>query len=181
MRRDSLINPHSNALREHRVSLPGHIYHLVKCLDTELHRQVDLTNPVYAEIITEALFHQRDRNGCRLFAFVVMPDHVHWLFALPEQETLTDTVKRMSSWSALQINRRLGRKGALWQDGYYDHLVREDETLSGLIRYIEANPVRKGLCAFSTDWLWSSAHSRWQGKLDRAWLWRGRFKGDRGA
>jgi len=92
MRRDSSINPHSNALRERRVSFPGHIYHLVKCLDTGLRRQVDLTNPAYAEIITEALFHQSDRNECRLFTFVVMPDHVHWLFALPEHETLSDTV-----------------------------------------------------------------------------------------
>ena len=64
MRRDNSVNPHSNALREHRVNLPGHIYHLVKCLDTGLHRQVDLTNPAYAEIITDALFHQRDREGC---------------------------------------------------------------------------------------------------------------------
>lgn len=181
MRRDSLINPHSNALREHRVSFPGHIYHLVKCLDTGLNRQVDLTNPAYAEIITGALFQQRGRNGYRLFAFVVMPDHVHWLFTLPEQETLTDTVKRIFGWCAMQINRQLGRKGSLWQDGYYDHLVREDETLSGLIRYIETNPVRKGLCACSADWLWSSAHSRWQGQLDRAWLGRGRFERGRGA
>jgi len=181
MRRDRSVKPHSNALRENRVNLPGHIYHLVKCLDPKLHRQVNLTNPVYAEIIIAAMFYQRIQERCRLFAFVVMPDHFHWLFALPEHETLADTVKRMFGWCAMQINRQLGRKGALWQDGYYDHLVREDETLSGLIRYIEANPVRKGLCTFSTDWLWSSAYSRWQGKLDRAWLGRGRFEDGRGA
>ncbi len=186
MRRDKPIstgkaNPHSSALRKHRFSIPGHLYHLVKCLDTGLRRQVDLTDPAYAEIIINALFHQRDRNGCRLFAFVVMPDHVHWLLALPETGTLTNLARILFNWCAIQINRQLGRKGSLWQDGYYDHLVCENETLSGLIRYIEANPVRKELCLFSADWLWSSAHSRWQGKLDRGWLGRGRFEEGRGA
>ncbi len=176
MRRDSSVNPNSNALREHRVNLPGHIYHLVKCLDTALRRQIDLTHPVYAEIIIDALLYQRDRYACRLFAFVVMPDHVHWLFALPDNGTLAGQAKILFNWCAIQINRRLGRKGALWQDGYYDHLVREDETLSGLIRYIEANPVRKALCVNAEDWPWSSAHPRWHARLDRAWLGRSRFE-----
>jgi REP element-mobilizing transposase RayT len=127
-------------------------------------------------MLVDAFIHQRNQHGCRLFAFVVMQDHVHWLFSLPEDQTLSSRVKVLFNWVSVQINRVCGHSGRLWQDGYYDHLVRDGETLTGLIRYIEANPVRKGLCDEPGTWEWSSAYPCWQPHLDRDWLSFHRFE-----
>lgn len=43
------------------------------------------------------------------------------------------------------VNKLLGRKGAVWQEGYHDHAVRSEEDLRKLARYVVANPVRAGL------------------------------------
>ena len=70
--------------------------------------------------------------------FVVMPDHIHWLFVLREG-ALSDAVAAVKSVSAHRLGRRI------WQSGYYDHAVRSEEDLRALAGYIVANPVRAGL------------------------------------
>ena len=54
-------------------------------------------------------------------AWVVMPDHVHWLFQLGEAQTLSSVVKSFKARSAQRVNRYLNRQGALWQKAFYDH------------------------------------------------------------
>ena len=166
--------PHSSNLRRYRVSSPLHIYHVTKRLDLKVVSFLDLTR--FGQILVDAFVHQRNQHGCRLFAFVIMPDHIHWLFALPDVGQLSGRVKVMFNWSAVQINRACKRGGKVWQDGYYDHMVRADATVTGLIRYIEANPVRKNLCETVEAWQWSSAFSKWEHCLDRDWLNFHRFE-----
>ncbi|MEI6167664.1 MAG: transposase [bacterium] len=166
--------PHSADLRRNRISLPIHMYHVTKRLDKHVASTLNLT--CFGKILVAAFVHQRNRHNCRLFAFVVMPDHIHWLFAIPEAGSLSERVKVTFNWSSVQINRACSRHGPLWQDGFYDHLLREDEPIAGLIDYIEANPVRKCLCEFPGDWEWSSAYPALQNGLDRDWLSFHRFK-----
>ena len=78
-------------------------------------------------------------------AWVVMPDHVHWLFQLGESTTLASVVKGFKARSAHRVNRYLNRRGGLWQKAYYDHAVREEEDIRAIARYIVANPLRAGL------------------------------------
>ncbi len=86
-----------------------------------------------------------------------MPDHLHWLVQLDDQMDLTQVVRRFKSVSALRVNRHLGMAGALWQPGYYDHLIRDDENLQDAARYIVANPVRGGLVKRVGDYpLWDA-------------------------
>ena len=54
-------------------------------------------------------------------------------------------MKRIKGASARALNDRLGRHGALWQPGFYDHALRKDEDRLGTARYIVANPLRAGL------------------------------------
>lgn len=78
-------------------------------------------------------------------AFVVMPDHLHWLFQLGET-SLSSVLRRLKSRSAIRINRLRGRPGArVWQKGYYDHALRGDEPLRDVARYIVGNPLRAKL------------------------------------
>jgi REP element-mobilizing transposase RayT len=112
---------------------------------------------------TLALQHCLYDRGRRihLHAAVIMPDHVHillmalrdeegWTFALPE------ILKAIKGTSARSINKLLGRKGPVWQDESFDHVLRGSESLRETIDYIRQNPVRKGLVQRPEDypWLW---------------------------
>jgi REP element-mobilizing transposase RayT len=91
-----------------------------------------------------------------------MPDHVHllftamrdadgWTFALPE------ILRAIKGSSARSINKLTDRKGPVWQDESFDHVLRGDESLKETIEYIRQNPVRKGLVKEPEmyQWLWS--------------------------
>jgi len=75
-----------------------------------------------------------------------MPDHVHWLFTL-RRDGLSDCLRRFKSRSAHTINLVRQVPGPVWQSGFYDHRLRDDEDLRVQARYIVANPIRAGLVA----------------------------------
>ncbi len=77
-------------------------------------------------------------------AWVVMPDHVHWLFSL-DDGALDRVMQRFKSRAARAVNSHLGMTGGIWQPGYHDHAVRSEEHVRDLARYVVANPVRAGL------------------------------------
>ena len=74
-----------------------------------------------------------------------MPDHLHWLFQLNENCTLSDTMKCLKARSARSINQYLNTEGQIWQRSYYDRGLRDGEDIKALSRYIVANPLRAGL------------------------------------
>jgi putative transposase len=91
------------------------------------------------------------------FAWVVMPDHVHWLFQLGENIDLSTLVKGFKARSAHRVNQRLKRQGQLWQKAFHDHAVREEEDIRQIARYIVANPLRAGLVQHIGDYpLWDA-------------------------
>ncbi|MET4617476.1 putative transposase [Stenotrophomonas sp. 2619] len=86
-----------------------------------------------------------DREGrTRSMAWVVMPDHVHWMFTL-RSTTLATVVRTTKSRAAKAINQRNGTHGAIWQPGYYDQLQRDERQWLTEADYILSNPVRAGL------------------------------------
>ena len=90
-------------------------------------------------------------------AWVVMPDHVHWLFQLGEANGLSSVMKGFKARSAQRVNRYLERQGPLWQKAFYDRAVRDNEDIRGIARYIVANPLRAGLAENIGDYpLWDA-------------------------
>jgi REP element-mobilizing transposase RayT len=96
-----------------------------------------------------------------MFAFVIMPNHVHLLFtALPDDNgepfPLAQIMKGIKGSSAYGINKLLGRRGALWQDESFDHVMRSG-TFQNKFNYILANPIDAGLAARPDQyqWLWT--------------------------
>jgi REP element-mobilizing transposase RayT len=137
-----MSNPSSsNRLRIGRYSCTSQIY-LVTA--TTLDRK-----PVFADWMLGRLLVQemRDAQDARIadsLAWVVMPDHLHWLVEL-RRGTLATLVQRVKSKSAIALNKARGSEGRLWQDGYHDRAIRKEEHLLHFARYIVANPVRAGL------------------------------------
>lgn len=75
-----------------------------------------------------------------VYAFVVMPNHVHVLFRALENNTLADIVYTWKSFSAKAINKVLGREGTLWQKEYWDRIVRNEHHFQKCVEYIFENP-----------------------------------------
>ena len=80
-----------------------------------------------------------------MLAWVLMPDHAHWLIELSEHDTLGAVVNRIKSASARHANRVLGRVGPLWSAAFHDHALRAEDDLPDIARYVVANPLRAGL------------------------------------
>jgi REP element-mobilizing transposase RayT len=88
-----------------------------------------------------------------LDSFVVMPNHIHGIVILTDQtvpirpnearRALPEIIRAFKSFSAREINNlRRESKTAVWQRGYYEHIIRDEESLSRIREYIEINPLR---------------------------------------
>ena len=110
-----------------------------------------------ARLVVTEMRELHEIGAVNSLAWVVMPDHVHWLFQLGETETLSSVVKRFKARTAQRVNRYLDRQGALWQKAFYDHAMRKEEDIQGIARYIVANPLRAGLTENIGDYpLWDA-------------------------
>ncbi|WCM54155.1 transposase [Pseudomonas sp. WJP1] len=144
---------HAHRLRIGRYSAPGQIY-LVTTI-------VQNRNPVFKDfmqgrLVVDALRKAQEEDLVLSLAWVVMPDHLHWLFEL-KNNTLTCIMARTKSRIALALNRSIGRDGALWQHGFHDRAIRRDEDLPAVARYVVANPLRAGLVEKIGDYpLWDA-------------------------
>jgi REP element-mobilizing transposase RayT len=112
------------------------------------------------ELIAEHCRREHDRR-ITLYAFVVMPDHVHLLICPLRNEKgwpfpLVDILQCMKGATAHRINALLHRSGPVWEEESFDHVLRSDESLKEKCEYIRQNPVRAGLVQKPEDyrWLW---------------------------
>ena len=106
-----------------------------------------------ALIVADALRHF-DGDRYELSDFVVMPNHVHVLFAPGSDQKLADIIQSWKRHSARLINVRMGASGRLWQPDYWDRLIRSQRHFNWVKGYITANP--KGLRE-GEFLLWSAA------------------------
>jgi REP element-mobilizing transposase RayT len=97
----------------------------------------------------------------QVHGIVVMPDHVHIIFTpLKDDEGnpfgLAEIMSGIKGASAHSVNKALNRRGRVWQDESFDHVLRSDESTYSKVLYICENPVRKGLVAAGDEypWLW---------------------------
>jgi len=94
----------------------------------------------------------------RLFAYVLMPDHVHLLLQQPEHMTLDKLMNHFNGTSARMINNQLNTIGEkLWQGGFHDIFLREPIDFAIKVNYIHNNPVKAGLVTNPDDYIYSSA------------------------
>jgi putative transposase len=122
------------------------------------HGKAVLGHPKAAKIVCSTLRYFDDERY-RLYAWCVMPNHVHVLVQPIDPYELGAIVRSWKAFSAAYINRALNRKGRLWAPDYFDRYMRDSEHFGTTVAYIESNPVRSGLCAAPDQWPYSSAFS----------------------
>jgi type I restriction enzyme R subunit len=105
-----------------------------------------LRQPELADIIGRSLLHFDGKRHV-ILDFVVMPNHVHILASFPDETAMLAQCESWKHYTATQINRRLKQIGRFWQQDAFDHLVRSEQQLQYLRRYIASNPKKAGLKA----------------------------------
>ena len=130
------------ALRKGRVSVPNGIYHLTIATAG---RAPVFTDPPAAVAACRCFHDPALLPGARMLAWVLMPDHAHWLLQLGETEPLHRVVARLKTVSAERVNECGRRSGPVWNRAYHDRALRDDEDMATVARYIVANPLRAGL------------------------------------
>ena len=137
-----------------------------------------LADPRIAEIVRENLYHHAGTKYA-LWAYVIMPNHVHVLLkpdevwerrfevddsnrAQYEKGPLSAILHSLRSYTANKANKVLGRTGKFWQDEAFDHWVRDNAEFERIVYYIENNPVKAGLMEHPEYWHFSSAYDRAQ-------------------
>lgn len=105
-----------------------------------------LRDPAFAETVETALLHG---VGIRyaLFAWGIMPNHVHVLIAPIAGNRLADVVQAWKSSTSKAINRRRGVSSSNWRREYFDRLIRDEQHLATALAYVENSPVNAGMAA----------------------------------
>ena len=116
---------------------------------------------LYKRYLAEAC----EETGTAVWAWCLMPNHVHLILVPTASEGLAATVGPAHLRYTRAINAREGWTGHLWQ-GRFASFVMDERHLTACARYVELNPVRAGLVERAEDWIWSSARAHLSGRPD---------------
>ena len=121
--------------------------------------------PPPARDIVYACCLKENGHSFDLHAAVVMPDHVHLIYSALRREdgwsyTLPEIMKTIKGRSARQINVAGRRLGPVWQEEFFDHVLRSNERLVDRVEYVCQNPVRAGLVRTEGEYSWV-----WKGRI----------------
>ena len=129
-----------------------------------------LCNKENAGLIKEAFRYVQERHPFDVDAIVILPDHIHSIWTLPEKDSDFSTRWRMIKSYFTRRCRETYRKGrspsraekgeqGVWQRRFWEHRIKEDEDLVRHVDYIHYNPVKHGLTTSPVEWPHTSLHS----------------------
>ena len=134
-------------------SFEGHCYHVTSATQGR--------RPVFADTaaaqVLENAFHFIRQERAFILAYAIMPDHFHALIVPRGDFSLSQLMQSVKGFVAREINAATDERGPLWQRGFYDRGIRNDEQLLATIEYIHENPVKEGLANTAKEYRFSSA------------------------
>lgn len=103
----------------------------------------------------ELLKKYKEQYGFKLFAFCLMPNHLHLLFELKPSLTISDIMHDLSANYTKYFNAKYARKGHLFQERFKMNILEKELYLADIISYIHLNPVSCGLVKDIADYPYS--------------------------
>ncbi len=115
-----------------------------------------LNDAQIAELLRNTI-HYYDGKMYDLYAFCIMSNHVHLVVRALKKEDGTfyrvdQIVQSIKKYSSKQINEYLGRSGQIWDNFYFDRIIRDEENFDNVINYVLNNPVKAGLVDSAAKW-----------------------------
>lgn len=148
--------------RNARVDIAGHPYHVINRAVMKLEIfESDQDYELFEEIIEKA----QEETGMRILAYVVMPNHWHFLLYPKEDGDMSIFMHRLTSTHTRKVRAETltNGTGPLYQGRYKSFLIEKDTYLQVVHKYIERNPARAGLVKKAEDWRWGSVWRRTHG------------------
>ena len=109
----------------------------------------------------------RQRHPFTIDAMVVLPDHLHAVWTMPEGDRdfstrwrlIKSTFSRnLAAGESISASRAAKRERGIWQRRYWEHTIRDEDDLARHVDYIHINPVKHGFVTRVSDWPHSSFH-----------------------
>ncbi len=161
-----------------RAKIPGATYFFTVVTHN---RQPILCHPENVDLLRNALRQVMQQRPFKIDAFVLLPNHLHCIWTLPEADADFSTRWRLikSNFSRqchnqyqgkISASRQKKREKAVWQRRFWEHQIRDQQDFNNHVDYIHYNPVHHGLVLSSKDWQYSSFHRYVQkGIYDAMW------------
>lgn len=153
--------------RYRRAKIEGGTYFFT--LNT-LRRQTVLTSPIVRTALREAINLTRKQHPFTIDAWILLPDHLHCIWTLPQGDTdfgtrwslikrhVTQSTRHDVGSSPISKSRASRREGNLWQRRFWEHAIRDEEDFARHVDYIHWNPVKHGLTQSVSEWPYSTFH-----------------------
>ena len=119
-----------------------------------------LFNDRNAPAVIDTLMGYRNAGKFFLHAFVIMPEHIHVPLTPEWVSSIERVVQLIKGGSSHRIGLITQRRFPFWQRGFSDHRIRDADDYLAHVRYIERNPVKRGLVLDAAEYRYSSAHAR---------------------
>jgi putative transposase len=113
------------------------------------------------QLYRDLLAENAAQTGVEVWAWVLMPNHVHLILTPPDPDALRRCLAPLHRRYAGHIHARERRTGHFWQ-GRFGCVAMDEDHLVAAVRYVVLNPVRARLVARASDWRWSSLHAHLQ-------------------
>jgi putative transposase len=121
------------------------------------------------DVLREAVRAVQQRHPFHIDAMVVLPDHLHAIWTLPQDDaafpvrwalikaTFSRKLPQVAQEHRSASRQSKGERG-IWQRRYWEHQIRDDNDFARHVDYIHINPVKHGYVARPADWQHSSIH-----------------------
>ncbi len=118
-------------------------------------RQKILTDETVRSALRQAVMTVRERYPFEIEAWVLMPDHLHTIWHLPENDAAySERWRQIKRYSQYLI----GRECQLWQKRFWEHTIRDETDFIHHFNYLHFNPVKHGYVEQVSDWPFSTFH-----------------------
>lgn len=143
---------HKHLRRLDRVWIDGPIYFITTCT---FKRRPILASSEVARILIHEWHNARYRHGWAVGRYVIMPNHVHFFCSAEmDAKALPRFIQAWKQWTSKRIGGELKFARPIWQEEFFEHVLRSSESYSQKWEYVWENPVRAGLVATADEWPW---------------------------
>jgi len=163
-----------------KLNIPGNIHFVTA---RTYNRQPIFNKDKCCEIFLDNLAIYRNKFKFKIYAYVIMPDHVHMLIypnytplrvspnsfgaelrektpnefgVTPKESNISYILKNIKGCSAREINKYLNGEGSIWLKGFYDFNIFSDQKFEEKLSYIHQNPLKAGLVTDISEYKYCS-------------------------
>ena len=117
--------------------------------------------PEWADIVEQKIFEHREKGEYLVHRHVIMPDHLHVILTPGCSTTLERAAQLIKGGASYDIGRAFQTRFPVWQPGFTQHLIRDRADYESHVRYVDGNPVKRGLAERPEAYQFCSAHGKY--------------------